>query len=135
MNAQFVLSYPNRYKYVYVYGVKDGTIIFTKQRDENTWELPGGEIESGEIPEEAAEREFLEETGYRIHLIQSVEADESNKLVFIGKIGNKVRGYDKKEIAEIRFFNFKRIPKKESLSFPHTDYEKILSKITLAGIG
>ncbi len=42
--------------------------------DEMTWEIPGGMIDPGERPEEAARRELLEETGYEageIHLIGS----------------------------------------------------------------
>jgi ADP-ribose pyrophosphatase len=33
--------------------------------DEVMWELPGGDLEPGETPEQAALRELLEETGYR----------------------------------------------------------------------
>ena len=32
-----------------------------------SWELPGGLLEDGESPEAAAQRELLEETGYRVH--------------------------------------------------------------------
>jgi ADP-ribose pyrophosphatase len=32
---------------------------------ESTWEIPAGAIDAGESPQEAAERELLEETGYR----------------------------------------------------------------------
>ncbi len=33
------------------------------------WEMPGGFIDDGETPEQAAEREFMEETGYRASTI------------------------------------------------------------------
>ena len=37
--------------------------IFVKHRDRVTWEMPAGHIEPGEHPDEAAEREVIEETG------------------------------------------------------------------------
>jgi 8-oxo-dGTP diphosphatase len=117
------------YRYVYVYGIKNGQVIFVRKKGRNTWELPGGKIEPGETPEETAGREFLEETGYNIDIIQSVETDESEKLAFIGKIGDKMTGYDEREIEEIKLFNCEQIPDKDILSFPYTAYEKILADI------
>ncbi len=37
--------------------------IFCKHKRRNTWENPGGHIEKGETPIEAAKRELYEETG------------------------------------------------------------------------
>jgi 8-oxo-dGTP diphosphatase len=37
--------------------------VFARHRDRITWEIPGGHIEPGENPDEAAERELREETG------------------------------------------------------------------------
>lgn len=42
---------------------KDGRILLTKRADDQTWCAPGGSMELGETPEEAAKREFFEETG------------------------------------------------------------------------
>ena len=45
----------------------DFLMVFNKKR--GGWEMPGGSIEEGESPEEAAKREFLEEAGYGIRII------------------------------------------------------------------
>lgn len=37
--------------------------IFCKQKERDTWEIPGGHIEEGETWEAAAKRELYEETG------------------------------------------------------------------------
>lgn len=41
-----------------------GRVLFL-QKPSGVWETPGGHIERGEAPDEAAIREFLEETGWR----------------------------------------------------------------------
>ena len=46
----------------------DGKILLNRRREEATkmWELIGGGVEEGELPEEAIRREILEEIGYTI---------------------------------------------------------------------
>jgi 8-oxo-dGTP diphosphatase len=41
-----------------------GRVLFL-QRPDGVWELPGGGIEPGERPQQAAVREVVEETGYK----------------------------------------------------------------------
>ncbi len=40
---------------------------------DNKWELPGGKVENGEDPNQTVEREFLEETGYKVEVEQQIE--------------------------------------------------------------
>ena len=62
----------------YVLCVEDGTTLFIRSRGEEDWHIPGGPIEGGETPEQAAERELVKTTGYR---------PNPGRLVFIAHIG------------------------------------------------
>jgi len=49
--------------------LKNGAVLFTRQYrlqiNDLSWEIPGGQVDDGESPEEAAIRECLEETGIK----------------------------------------------------------------------
>lgn len=59
-------------KFVVIASKKDGKWIFVKQKEKNTWEIPGGHIEEGEDYMTAAKRELFEETGADIYTIKPV---------------------------------------------------------------
>jgi 8-oxo-dGTP diphosphatase len=52
-------------------------ILLVKRRDIPVWVLPGGGIEKGESPEDAALRETLEETGFQARIKRKIAEYES----------------------------------------------------------
>jgi 8-oxo-dGTP diphosphatase len=94
-------------------------LVFNRKRG---WELPGGGLKEGESDEQAAEREFMEETGYEASLLERMPLEKGG-VVFIAKLGRR-RGMPRDEdIKEIRFI--RELPK-EGLSFSFDEYERLL---------
>lgn len=54
---------------VYSVAFKDGKFLMVYNRKRKGWEMPGGHVEEGETTEEAARREFAEESGYAIQIL------------------------------------------------------------------
>jgi len=50
-------------KYAETFALYKGKWILCKHKERDTWEIPGGHMEAGETPEEAAKRELYEEAG------------------------------------------------------------------------
>ena len=62
-----VRTYPfgtlESYDYVVMLSRYEGKYLLSRHKGRATWELQGGHIEPGEMPEEAAKRELYEESG------------------------------------------------------------------------
>ncbi|MDR1404429.1 MAG: NUDIX domain-containing protein [Candidatus Methanoplasma sp.] len=56
---------------VYTVAFRGGRFLMVFNRERRGWEMPGGKIEPGETPEEAAAREFREEAGYEIRIVDT----------------------------------------------------------------
>jgi len=77
----------------------------------NEFDLPGGRLEFGEIPENALKREILEETGLEIEIIKP------------SRIWNLHKN-DNEQIIGITYLT-KTVSDKIKLSFEHQDYKWI----------
>lgn len=59
-------------KFVVVTALYKGKWVCVRHRERDTWEFPGGHIEAGESPLQAAKRELYEETGALDYHIEEV---------------------------------------------------------------
>jgi 8-oxo-dGTP diphosphatase len=92
-----------------------GRVLLVKPTYKAGWDIPGGYVEPGESPKQAAQREVREELGIdppigRLLVVDwAPHPDEGDKVLFIfdgGQLdaGNGLYGADPDEIAEVRFW-------------------------------
>jgi 8-oxo-dGTP pyrophosphatase MutT (NUDIX family) len=83
----------------------DGRWIFCRHKDHRGWELPGGHIEPGETPDQAAIRELYEETGVTAAQFTEVGRFTAGKLpgvLYFAQVEQLGPIPDGSEIREIR---------------------------------
>jgi 8-oxo-dGTP pyrophosphatase MutT (NUDIX family) len=68
-----------------------GRLLLTRRTDNGEWCLPGGAIEAGERPAEAAERETFEETGLVVRVTELVGVYSNPDVVVVYPDGNRVQ--------------------------------------------
>jgi 8-oxo-dGTP diphosphatase len=109
------------FSYVYVIAFRGNQFLMVRHA-RRAWEMPGGKVNAGESPEEAAIREFHEETGYDVGTLRVLEVEDGG-LVYLGDVGKRLSitpNID--EIAEVGFF--RELP--QDLSFPLVEYQRML---------
>jgi ADP-ribose pyrophosphatase YjhB (NUDIX family) len=100
---------------------REGRILLVKEPGDEGWSLPGGWADVGESPSEAAARETLEESGYRVRPVRLLAAYDRHrhghppipyyvyKLVFLCEILDEVPSSNV-DTDEVRFFTEKKLP-------------------------
>lgn len=92
-------------------------------------EFPGGVIDDGEQPEQAAKRELLEETGYKAEELIYLGSVSPNPALFSNQmhffLAKKLTSTGSQDLDSDEYVNYMRIPKKEvikkmgSSEYPH----------------
>lgn len=105
--------------------IRDGKILLlkrtkTRQFWPGLWEVPGGKVEKNETKEEAIRREFFEETGMKIKVIERcnefsyiyVDEEAAETDFLVNSNGRGVR-IDPQEHTEYGWFTMKDLEKLE----------------------
>jgi 8-oxo-dGTP pyrophosphatase MutT (NUDIX family) len=95
--------------------VRASRVLLVRARGRSHWQLPGGGLDSGETPRQAARREVREETGLAaaIHRLTGIyeRSDGSLAIVFVGRVAaGAVLAGPRHEIREQRWVRLDRAP-------------------------
>lgn len=101
-----------------------GRILLARHGDTGAWVLPGGAIEPGERPEEAAIRELEEETGLLVRLVRIlgvyggpeflVNYSNGDQVTYVmtlyeGQVVGGALGAGEDEVLELQYFARERL--------------------------
>lgn len=110
--------------------------VFVRHCERDTWEMPAGHIEDGELAEEAAKRELYEETGALEFSLRTIcdysciwNGEKKYGRIFFANI-EKLGELPPSEIAEVKLFE--NLP--EDLTYPYIQnlvFEEINKRINL----
>jgi 8-oxo-dGTP diphosphatase len=107
-----------------VLGDERGVLLGRRSIDpgKGLWSFPAGYVNRGEVLEEAAAREVLEELGLAVRLsglvgVYSERGEPVVLIVFAGEVETGEPRPDGHEVSEVRRFALDALP--EDLAFPH----------------
>lgn len=110
-------------KFTYVIAFRDDKFVMARHRD-RAWEMPGGRLKRGENHEQAAVREFFEETGMSLEIIGKIRLSKPGGKVFVGLAREALAGKPVEwNIVEVK--EFLELP--DDLSFPEVEYRVMLA--------
>lgn len=90
---------------------RDGRILYVR-KPKSKWALPGGKIEMGETPEQAAVRELREETGLQnldLVYLNEYEKDDVTHYIFMAIISSSAKPEPQNEIAACKWSSVKNV--------------------------
>ena len=104
--------------------VRDGQVLLSRRAHapkQGEWDLVGGFVDAGEVPEDAARREVLEETGCRLVDLRAHDAavgdyagEPTLNFLFTGRIEGEPKAGD--DSAELRWWRLGKVP---PIAWPH----------------
>ena len=121
---------------------ESGRVLLQKRGDSNKWGFPGGAIELGETPEEAAIRELKEETGLDVTIDSLIgiytdsdmkypNGDNAQSIAIVYKL-KALSGEltcDNKETIDLKFFDVNKLP--EMFCKQHEEVKAVIANMFL----
>ena len=121
---------------------ESGRVLLQKRGDSNKWGFPGGAIELGETPEEAAIRELKEETGLDVTIDSLIgiytdsdmkypNGDSAQSIAIVYKL-KALSGElicDNKETIDLKFFDVDKLP--EMFCKQHEEVKAVIANMFL----
>ena len=101
---------------VYTVAFSSGRFLMVYNPKRKGWEMPGGRIEENESVTDAAEREFMEESGYAVDIVSHKAADGC--CVCAAVLGDRVKE------GEFSSELFSELP--NELAFERSEYEGVI---------
>jgi 8-oxo-dGTP diphosphatase len=107
-----------------ILGDDHGVLLGRRRVDPSSglWSFPAGYVNRGEVLEDAAAREVLEEFGVAVRLtglvgVYSERGEPVVLVVYAGEVTAGEPGPDGHEVSEVQRFELDRLP--DDLAFPH----------------